>query len=174
MGKPSTAAYRTLGAFFRPVRPPDSDRPALPTVAALDESFRGKLAPKDYPCLYCAKVCTSTQALATHMAMKHANLVVASRQLGASCALLPVSTGEEAAAIQVEINASRDTIDDLMTELVVDELLEDVVKDAATDQHADQGAGPQRGAARREGHDVAHKVRLAPSHACRARCNGAT
>jgi hypothetical protein len=37
MGKPSTvAAYRTLSAFFRPVRPPDSDRPALPTVAALD------------------------------------------------------------------------------------------------------------------------------------------
>ena len=67
MGKPNAvAAYRTLGAFFRPVRPPDSDRPALPTVAALDESFRGKLATKDYPCLYCAKVCTSPQALATH------------------------------------------------------------------------------------------------------------
>jgi hypothetical protein len=163
MGKPSTvAAYRTLGAFFRPVRPPDSDRPALPTVAALDESFRGKLAPKDYPCLYCPKVCTSPQALATHMAMKHANLVVASRQLGASCALLPVCTGEEAAAIQVEINASRDTIDDLMTDLVVDELLEDVVKDAATDQHA-EGAGPQKGAAKRAGHDVATKVRIAPS-----------
>jgi hypothetical protein len=65
MGKPNTAAYRTLGAFFRPVRPPDSDRPALPIVHAL-ESFRGKLAPVEYPCLYCAKVCTSPQALATH------------------------------------------------------------------------------------------------------------
>jgi hypothetical protein len=51
MGKPNTAAYRTLWAFYQPVRPPDSDRPALPTVAALDESFRGKLAPVDYPCL---------------------------------------------------------------------------------------------------------------------------
>jgi hypothetical protein len=67
MGKPNAvAAYRTLGAFFRPVRPSDSDRPALPIVHALDESFRGKLAPVDYPCLYCAKVCTSPQALATH------------------------------------------------------------------------------------------------------------
>jgi hypothetical protein len=65
MRKPSAvAAYRTLGAFFRPVR--DSDRPALPIVHALDESFRGKLASVEYPCLYCAKVCTSPQALATH------------------------------------------------------------------------------------------------------------
>jgi hypothetical protein len=64
-----------MGAFYQPKRPPDSDRPALPIVHALDESFRGKLAPVDYPCLYCAKVCTSPQALATHRAMKHASLV---------------------------------------------------------------------------------------------------
>jgi hypothetical protein len=73
MGKPNTAAYRTLGAFYRPVRPPDSDRPALPTVAALDESFRGKIEGLPVPVL-CEGVYEPLSSRDTR-AMKHASLV---------------------------------------------------------------------------------------------------